>query len=43
MHIARVFHNKQAPPMVILEKKPKEIGLWVITDAKKLSELMLRE
>jgi hypothetical protein len=42
-HNARVFRNKHAPPMVILEKVKKKARSWVIAGAKHLSEMMLRE
>lgn len=37
---ARVFKNKHAPPLVLLDKIKKEARLWVLADAKRLGEIM---
>jgi hypothetical protein len=39
-HNARVFRNKQAPSIVILDKVKCEARLWVLAGAKRLEELM---
>jgi hypothetical protein len=37
---ARVFHNKQAPMVAMLEKMRKEAKHWVTVGVKKLSEFL---
>jgi hypothetical protein len=37
---ARVFHNKHAPPSVMLDKIKREARLWVLAGAKRLGEIM---
>jgi chemotaxis methyl-accepting protein methylase len=40
---AQVFHNKLAPPLVILDQVKKEARLWVCADAKSFGEIMSGE
>jgi hypothetical protein len=40
-HNARVFHNKQSPIFVIVDKIKSEDRLWVLAGAKKLGSIML--
>jgi hypothetical protein len=40
---AQVFHNKLAPPLVILDHVKKEARLWVCADAKSFGEIMSGE
>jgi hypothetical protein len=37
---ARVFRNKQVPPLVILDKIKNEARLWVIEGGKRLGYLL---
>jgi hypothetical protein len=40
---SRVFHNKQSPSFVVVNKIKEEACLWVIAGAKKLGSIMLGE
>jgi hypothetical protein len=37
---AKVFHNKHAPPLILLDKIKKEARIWVKAGAKTLSDLV---